>query len=91
MATISAHDTTPGHALSTELLILSTTSNPLTEFKLGRANFSPLLVSNSIDASQPYALRVEKILLIIYDTMRPLGCPQKVKEERKLKIWYVAC
>ena len=91
MATISAHDTTPGHALSIELLILSTTSNPLTEFELGRADFSPSLVSNSIDASQPYALRVEKILLIIYDTMRPLGCPQKVKEERKLKIWYVAC
>ena len=86
MATISAHDTTPGHALSTELLILSTTSNPLTEFKLGRANFSPSLVSNSIDASQP-ALRAEKILLIIYDTMWPLSCPQKVKEERKLKIW----
>ena len=86
MATISAHDTTPGHALSIELLILSTTSNPLTEFELGRANFSPLLVSNSIDASQP-ALRAEKILLIIYDTMRPLSCPQKVKEERKLKIW----
>ena len=81
MATISAHDTTPGHALSTELLILSTTTNPLTEFKLGRANFSPLLVSNSIDALQPYALRVEKILLIIYDTMRPLGCPKKLKRK----------
>ena len=33
MARISTHDTTPRHALSTALLISSTTSNPLTEFK----------------------------------------------------------
>lgn len=72
IASRSAHDTTPGHALSTELLILSTTSNPLIEFKLGRANFSPSLPSNSTDPSQPYALRVKKVLLIICDTtMRP--------------------
>ena len=81
MATISAHDTTPGHALSTEVLILSTTSNPLTEFKLGPANFSPSLTSNSIDASQPYTLKAEKMLLIIYDTMRPLSCPKKLKRK----------
>ena len=62
MASISAHDTTPLHALSTELLILSTTSNPLTEFMLGKANFSPSLESNSTDASQPYAERGEKFL-----------------------------
>jgi hypothetical protein len=68
MAIISAHDTTPLHAFSIELLILSTTSNPLTEFKLGRANFSPSLKSNSIDASQPYAGRAQNFILIIYDT-----------------------
>ena len=52
-ASISAQDTTPGHALSTVLLIPSTTSNPLTEFKLERANFSPPLTSNNTDPSQP--------------------------------------
>lgn len=60
MASISAQDTTPLHALSTELLIRSTTSNPLAEFWLGGANFSPSLPSNSIDASQPYEQSVAK-------------------------------
>jgi hypothetical protein len=31
MASISAQDTTPGHSLSTALLMSSTTSNPLAE------------------------------------------------------------
>lgn len=53
-ASISAHDTTPAHALSTALFIASITSNPLAEFKLGTANFSLSLPSNSNDASQPY-------------------------------------
>lgn len=54
MATISAQDTTPLQALSTELLIVSMTSNPLTEFKLGRADFSTSSPpSSNIDPSQP--------------------------------------
>ena len=53
MARISTHDTTPRHALSTALLISSTTSNPLTEFKWEIENFSPPLTSNSSDPSQP--------------------------------------
>ena len=53
MASISAQDTTPLHSYSTALLISSTTSNPLTEFKLEKETFSPSLTSNSIDPSQP--------------------------------------
>ena len=54
MASISAHDTTPLHVLSTALFIESTTSNPLAELLLPRANFSVLLSpSNKTDASQP--------------------------------------
>ena len=55
IATISAQDTIPLHEFSTALLIVSTTSNPLTEFRLGKANFSLSLPSSSIDASHPYA------------------------------------
>ena len=53
MASISAQDTTPLHSYSTALLISSTTSNPLTQFKLEKETFSPSLTSNSIDPSQP--------------------------------------
>ena len=54
MANISAQETTPLHALSTELLIVSTTSNPLAEFRLGRADFSTSPPpSSNIDPSQP--------------------------------------
>jgi len=54
MASISAQETTPLHALSTELLIVSTTSYPLTEFLLGIADFSASSPpSRSIDPSQP--------------------------------------
>lgn len=54
MATISAHETTPLQALSTEVLIVSITSNPLTEFTLGKANFSVSAPpSSNIDPSQP--------------------------------------
>lgn len=55
-AKISAHETTPGHAFSTADLMLSTTSNPLAEFRLGTAPFSPLIEevsSRRIDPSHP--------------------------------------
>jgi len=55
MASISAHETTPLHALSTAVLIVSTTSNPLTELILGNADFSKSSPpSNNIDPSQPW-------------------------------------
>jgi len=54
MVRISAHETTPLHALSTAVFILSITSNPLTELILGRADFSlSAPPSNNIDPSQP--------------------------------------
>ena len=56
MATISAHDTTPGHTASTLDFMASMTSKPLTEFLLGSAVFSPLkeeVSSSSTDPSQP--------------------------------------
>lgn len=53
MARMSAHETTPLHELSTAVLMASTTSNPLAELMLGKANFSPSFPSNKIDASQP--------------------------------------
>ena len=52
-ASRSAQDTTPGHALSTVLLIPYTSLYPLTELKLERAYFSPPLASNNTDPSQP--------------------------------------
>ena len=55
-ATISAHETTPGHELSNWDLMVSMTSNPLTELLFGAAVFSPVKLdvsSNNIDASQP--------------------------------------
>ena len=57
MARMSAHETTPGHALSSRDLMASTTSNPRREFRLGRAFFSPVAVgvsSNKTEASHPY-------------------------------------
>ena len=55
MANISAQDTTPLHELSTELLILSMTSNPLAEFLFGVANFSiSSSPSSRIEPSQPW-------------------------------------
>lgn len=56
MARMSAHETTPGHSLSTLDLILSITSNPLTELLLGPAVFSPTkedVSSSNIDPSHP--------------------------------------
>lgn len=57
VAKISAHETTwPLQALSTASLISSTTSNPLMEFRFGRAVFSPvkfLVSSNRTDPSHP--------------------------------------
>lgn len=57
MARTSAQDTVLGQALSISAFILSTTSNPLAEFKFGRASFSVLNdveLSSRTDASQPY-------------------------------------
>nr|ACF86042.1 unknown [Zea mays] len=51
-ATMSAHDTTPGHALSSCALIASITSYPPTD-RFGAAVFSLCAVSSRIDASQP--------------------------------------
>lgn len=56
MVTISAHETTPGHAFSTLVFILSTTSNPLSELLLGPAVFSPVkdeVSSRRTDPSHP--------------------------------------
>jgi hypothetical protein len=64
IANISAHETTPGHTLSTADLILSTTSNPLAEFRFGAAFFSPLKLdvsSRRMEPSHPY------IYIYIYD------------------------
>lgn len=56
-ARISAQDTTPGHELSRELLMLSTTSKPRMELTLGAAFFSLCVMlppwSNKMDASHP--------------------------------------
>lgn len=56
MARMSAHETMPGHIFSTLNLILSITSNPLTELLLGPEVFSPKkdgVSSNSKDPSHP--------------------------------------
>ena len=57
IAKTSAHETTPGHTFSTADLMLSTTSNPRTELRLGAAFFSPVkedVSSSSNDPSHPY-------------------------------------
>lgn len=54
---MSTHETTEGQAFSISAFMLSITSNPLTEFRLGKAFFSPLkslVSSRSTDPSQPY-------------------------------------
>ncbi|CAA7389295.1 unnamed protein product [Spirodela intermedia] len=59
MAKMSAQETTPGHTFSTRVLMLSITSNPLTEFTLGLAFFSPVKLevsSRRSDPSQPCRL-----------------------------------
>lgn len=56
-ASISAHDTVSGQAISSSDLIESITSNPLNEFKLGAAVFSPVKLgvsSNNTEASHPF-------------------------------------
>lgn len=66
-ATISAQDTTPGQAFSTAVLIMSMTSNPLSELMFGFAVFSPVkfeVSSRSNDPSQPY-IRMLIILLVV--------------------------
>lgn len=52
-AKMSAHDTTPGHAFSTAVFILSMTSNPLAEFRLGFAVFSPVKLDVSSNSNEP--------------------------------------
>ena len=57
MARISAQDTVSGHSFSNAVLISSTTSNPLAEFRFGLDFFSLVKVpvlSSKIDPSQPY-------------------------------------
>lgn len=57
MAKISAQETTPGHTFSTADFMLSITSNPLAEFRLGFAFFSPVKLdvsSSNTDPSHPY-------------------------------------
>lgn len=53
MASISAHETTPGHAFSTADFMLSMTSNPLAEFWFGAAFFSPVKEDVSSSKSDP--------------------------------------
>lgn len=53
---MSAQDTVEGHILSTSAFMLSMISNPLTEFRLGPAFFSPLkraVSSRRTEPSQP--------------------------------------
>lgn len=53
MARTSAHETTPGQAVSTLDFISSTTSNPLTEFAFGAAFFSPMKEDVSSRSTEP--------------------------------------
>lgn len=53
IARMSAQDTTPGHAFSTAVFILSMTSNPLAEFKLAFAVFSPVKLEVSSKSNEP--------------------------------------
>lgn len=68
MATKSAHETTPGHTLSTADLMLSTTSNPRAELRFGAAFFSPVkddVSSKRIEPSQPCSIhRASKIMTL---------------------------
>lgn len=52
-ASISAHETVDGQAFSKAALIVSMTSNPLIEFRLGSAFFSPFRVSVSSSSTDP--------------------------------------
>ena len=57
MAKISAHETTPGHAASTAVLMLSITLNPRAELRFGFAFCSPVKLdvsSSRIEPSHPY-------------------------------------
>lgn len=56
MASISAQETAPGQAFSTADLMLSMTSNPRAELRLGTAFFSPVkddVSSSRTDPSHP--------------------------------------
>jgi len=67
-AKMSAHETTPGHSFSTSDLMASITSNPLTEFALGNAVFSPVkfaVLSSKMDASHPYQKKKKKINILL--------------------------
>ena len=52
-ATMSAHDTTCGHILSSRALMLSITSNPRRELLFGTAVFSPVKVGVSSSSTEP--------------------------------------
>lgn len=57
IVSISAHDTIPLHALSTAVLMVSTTSNPLAELRFGNASFSLSSPSRNMDPSQPFVIQ----------------------------------
>ena len=59
--TMSAHDTTPGHIFSNWDLMVSITSNPISELLFGKAVFSPVkfaVSSKRTDASHPYYKKI---------------------------------
>lgn len=61
IANTSAHETTPGHTLSTADLMSSMTSKPRAEFLLAFAVFSPTKLevsSKRIDPSHPYTCTI---------------------------------
>ena len=66
--TMSAHDTTPGHIFSNWDLMVSITSNPLSELLFGKAVFSPVkfaVSSKRTDASHPYYKKLLKLVIFL--------------------------
>lgn len=92
-ARISAQETTLGHKLSSWDLMVSTTSNPLTEFALGFAVFSPVKLdvsSKRIEPSQPcfgsqtiyhhhywMAIKIPMLYKLAIDSIPPLIRPRQ--------------
>lgn len=86
-ATISAHETTPGHASSSKLLIPSMKSNPRSVW-FGTAAFSAVLFAVEFirtDPSQPYQEPLTKenqhIFLILYSIWMNCNCNEGAKLE----------
>lgn len=85
---ISAHETTPGQALSKASLTPSMTWKDLREFTFERASFSPSMVgvsSSSIEASQPFYM--ERVVSIYKNN---LNFVIKLRREI-LKIHEILC